>query len=178
VEMTTVHPHDLHHAVAHVAQHPFVLESFSIRENLTIGATRDIPDAEAWRTLEDLGVAAAVRALPRGLDSVIGDEVRLSGGQSQLLVIARALLQQRPFVLLDEGTNQLDAEHEAKVAHALRSLRAHAAVLLITHRMTTARKADRIYVLDQGRIVQQGRHADLVEADGLYRTFWNLQVVE
>jgi len=94
-------------------------------------------------------------------------------------VLARTILQRRPFILLDEGTNQLDAEHELRILQMLRQLRAQCTIVVITHRMTTARKADNILVLDGGQIVEQGTHEELVARDkGLYRHFWNIQVVD
>ena len=177
--MAEIHPQALHRHVALVSQEPFYLSSFSIRENLLLGVEREVSDDELWRILADVDLRGAIEKLPKGLDSLVGDEVHLSGGQYQLLAIGRVLLQRRPFVLLDEGTNQLDAEHEALIVRSLERLKEHATVVIITHRMTSARRADRIYVLDGGRVTQQGTHAQLLEEKGgLYRKFWDLQVVE
>lgn len=171
-------PRYLRHLFSMVTQEPFLLESFSIRDNALLGCDPSLTDEEIWSVLDRLGLGHAVRAFPGGLDSLLGDEVGLSGGQSQLLVIARTLLQRRPFVILDEGTNQLDAERELAIIEILQEIKQEATVIIITHRMTTARKADQILVLDQGRITQQGTHAELVELpDGLYRQFWDIQVV-
>jgi ATP-binding cassette subfamily B protein len=173
-----LHPARLRRAVSLVAQEPFLLESFSLRDNLLFGVAEGVGEERVWEVLASLGFAEEVRALPRGLDTLLGDEVGLSGGQSQLLVVARAILQDRPYLLLDEGTNQLDAEHELRIVEALQRLKRHAVVVLVTHRLTTARRADRIHVLDQGRIVESGDHDTLVALDeGLYRRFWEIQVV-
>jgi len=162
-----------------VTQTPFVLDSFSIRDNLLLGCLPDVSDDRIWQVLDQLDLRSAIERLPGGLDRIVGDEVNLSGGQSQLVVLARTMLQRRPFVLLDEGTNQLDAEHELRILDMLQQLKQEATVVIVTHRMTSARKADTILVLDRGRIVEQGGHEQLLERHkGLYRRFWEIQVVE
>ncbi|MBI5481563.1 MAG: ABC transporter ATP-binding protein [Deltaproteobacteria bacterium] len=161
-----------------VTQVPFVLDSFSIRDNLLLGCAPDVAEDRVWAVLERLDLRRVIERSARGLDSLVGDEVSLSGGESQLLVLARTLLQRRPFILLDEGTSQLDAEHELRVLELLQESRQESTVVIITHRMTTARKADKILALDDGRIVEQGTHEQLVELEqGLYRRFWEIQVV-
>jgi ATP-binding cassette, subfamily B, bacterial len=159
-----------------VTQVPFVLDSFSLRDNLLLGCAPDTPEERVWAVLERLDLKRVVERAAHGLDSLVGDEVTLSGGESQLLVLARSLLQRRPFILLDEGTNQLDAEHELRVLELLAEARPGATIVVITHRMTTARKADRILVLDEGRVVEQGTHDELVARAGLYHRFWEIQV--
>ncbi|MBW6441253.1 ABC transporter ATP-binding protein/permease, partial [Patescibacteria group bacterium] len=91
----------------------------------------------------------------------------------------RVLIQDRPIIIFDEGTNQLDAEHETKIVDILSGLKEEKTIIIITHRMTTARKADQIYVIDGGEIIEKGKHEKLLKKkNSLYKKFWNLQVIE
>ncbi|MCX7928583.1 MAG: ABC transporter ATP-binding protein/permease [Patescibacteria group bacterium] len=163
-----------------IQQEPFFLWRHSIRENLTVGSNeKNISDKKQWQALETVGIADTIRKLPDKLDTIIGENYSLSGGEQQLIVLARIFLQQRPFIIFDEGTNQLDVEHEAKIFNQLRKLKEKSGILFITHRITNARKADYIYMLDDGRIVEEGKHEELLKIkNGLYRKFWDLQVIE
>jgi ATP-binding cassette subfamily B protein len=117
-----------------------------------------------------------VSALPQGYDTDLGERgVRLSGGQRQRIAIARALLADRPILLLDEATSALDAESERLVQAALEGLMKNRTTLVIAHRLATVQRADRIVVMDQGRIVETGSHAELVRQDGLYAHLARLQ---
>ena len=117
-----------------------------------------------------------VRQLPQGYDSDLGERgVRLSGGQRQRIAIARALLADRPILLLDEATSALDAESERLVQAALEKLMKDRTTLVIAHRLATVQRADRIVVMDKGRIVETGSHGDLVRQDGLYAHLARLQ---
>jgi ATP-binding cassette subfamily B protein len=119
-----------------------------------------------------------IAALPEAYDTYLGERgVRLSGGQQQRLVIARALLRDPSILLLDEATSALDAHSERAVQQALERLMAGRTTLVIAHRLATVRKADRIVVIDQGRIVAQGRHEELLAAGGLYADLARLQLV-
>ena len=112
------------------------------------------------------------RALPQGFDTVIGEGgATVSGGERQRISIARALLKDAPVVLLDEATANVDPENEADLVAAIEALCARKTVVMIAHRLSTVRRADQIVVLDGGRIVQRGRHDELMREDGLYRRF-------
>ena len=114
--------------------------------------------------------------LPAGYDTLVGERgARLSGGQRQRIAIARALLKNAPILLLDEATSALDSESEALVQQALNALMQGRTTIAVAHRLSTIENADVIYVMDGGRITDQGRHEDLVVRDGLYRHLYELQ---
>ena len=155
-----------------------VLFDESIRRNVAYGRP-DASDADVRLALEAANALGFVDALPAGLDMHVGEAgARLSGGQRQRLAIARALLKDAPILILDEATSALDAESERAVQEALARLMAGRTVLVIAHRLSTVRRADQLVVLDAGRIVERGRHADLLAAGGLYRRLHDLQVFE
>src|ERR1700757_2059573 len=117
-----------------------------------------------------------IRLLPGSFDAPLGERgVTLSGGQRQRIAIARAILRDAPLLLLDEATSSLDAESETLVQTALEELMSHRTTLVIAHRLATVLSCDRILVMDQGRIVEQGTHASLVAANGLYARLARLQ---
>jgi len=142
----------------------------TIRANL-LYARPSASEADVWSALEAAQIAQLVRALPDGLDTVVGDRgYRLSGGERQRLAIARLLLKAPSIVVLDEATAHLDSESEAAVQRALDAALEGRTSLVIAHRLSTVRNADLILVLDDGRVVQQGTHAELLAAGGLYAT--------
>jgi ABC-type multidrug transport system fused ATPase/permease subunit len=112
------------------------------------------------------------------LDQIIGEDLELSGGQSQLLEIARVLIQKKPIVIMDEGTNQLDAEKEDAIMQLLLEIKKNAIVIFITHRMTTCKNCDEVLVLEEGVIKASGNPETLLHSKqkNLYQKFWNLQV--
>ena len=120
-----------------------------------------------------------VQLLPQGLDTMIGEQgVRLSGGERQRLAIARALLKDPPILILDEATSSLDSESEREVQQALDRLIKGRTSLVIAHRLSTVRNADRIIVLADGRIVETGSHSELMQQDGLYTRLYEMQFRE
>lgn len=145
-----------------------VLFEGSIRDNITYGLG-DVPDERVLAALGDANALEIVEAQPDGWDTIVGERgARLSGGQRQRLSIARALVRDPRVLLLDEATSALDPESEAKVKEALSRLMAGRTTLVVAHRLSTIRSADRIVVLEHGRVVEAGSHDDLVSAGGRY----------
>jgi subfamily B ATP-binding cassette protein MsbA len=152
-----------------------VLFDTTVRANIAYGQP-DAPD-EAVRAAARAACADEfIERLPQGYDTPVGEDAsRLSGGQRQRLAIARALYKDAPILILDEATSQLDAESEAVIGRALGNLMKGRTTLVIAHRLSTVRRADRIVVLDRGRIVESGPHAELLTKNGLYRRLHDMQ---
>jgi ABC-type multidrug transport system fused ATPase/permease subunit len=149
----------------------------TIRDNLLL--TRpDATDPEIWAVLADVGLTDVVRRSPRGLDVLVGDEgVLLSGGERQRLAIARSLLARPELLLLDEPTASLDARNEGLLRDTLAAASAHRALLVVAHRLSTVLDSDQIVVLDAGRVVARGTHAELVDTSPLYRELATAQLL-
>jgi subfamily B ATP-binding cassette protein MsbA len=153
--------------IALVTQEPFLFDD-TVRANIAY-ARPEATEADVWAAAEAAAAHDFIATLPSGYDTVVGEAgTRLSGGQRQRIAIARAFLKDAPILLLDEATSALDAESERQVQAALERLMAGRTTVLIAHRLSTVRAADRIYVLEAGRVVDQGRHAELVARGGLY----------
>jgi ATP-binding cassette subfamily C protein len=156
--------------VATVLQHPSMFND-SVRMNLTLG--RDAVDSELWRALEAAQLAGTVTTMTDGLDTTIGRHgVRLSGGQLQRLAIARMLLSNPKLVILDEATSAVDTATEAALHRALAERLAGLTMIIIAHRLSAVRQADRVYVFEDGRIIEEGAHEDLIQSGGLYQKLY------
>ena len=174
VPVRSADPVDVRSRIALVPQDSVVFAA-SARENIRFGRP-DASDAEVERAADLAHATEFLRRLPGGFEAQLGERgVTLSGGQRQRIAIARAILRDAPLLLLDEATSALDAESETLVQTALEELMRHRTTLVIAHRLATVLSCDRIMVMDQGRIVEQGTHAELVAANGLYARLARLQ---
>ncbi|WP_067736776.1 ABC transporter transmembrane domain-containing protein [Novosphingobium naphthalenivorans] len=177
VPLTSADPAAIRQRMALVPQEG-VLFAASARDNLRYGNWA-ADDAAIWEAARAANAEKFLQDLPQGLDTFLGEDgLRLSGGQRQRIAIARALLRDAPILLLDEATSALDAESEQLVQQALETLMANRTTLVIAHRLATVRKADRIIVMENGRIVEQGNHESLAAAGGLYARLASLQFDE
>jgi len=174
VDLREVQTTDLRNQIAVVAQEN-ILFNDTIRRNIELGrlgaSNEDIQAAAEFSKATEF-----INERPEGFDAIIGEKgVSLSGGQRQRLAIARAVLRNAPILVLDEATSALDSEIERLVQTELDELMKGRTSICIAHRLSTVLHADLIVVLDQGRIVEQGRHADLITRGGIYQKLYDLQ---
>jgi ATP-binding cassette subfamily C protein len=149
-----------------------VLFNDSVRANLTLG--READDATLWQALDIAQLREVIAELPHGLDTVVGRQgVRLSGGQRQRLAVARMIVARPQIVILDEATSALDTATERQLHEAMRTFLAGRTTLIIAHRLSAVRQADRILVFENGRVVEEGGHRELIEKGGLYHKLYH-----
>ena len=174
VPIDTLRLADLRRSMALVSQEVFLFPG-TVAENIAYGSFgASLSAIQKAATLAE--AASFIEALPQGFDTVVGERgQRLSGGQRQRLALARALLKNPPVLILDEATAAVDNETEAAIQHSLDRVTADRTTLVIAHRLSTVRHADRIVVMEQGRIVETGRHDDLLASGGAYANLWRVQ---
>jgi ATP-binding cassette subfamily B protein len=164
----------LRHSIGYVGQDVFLFQG-TVRENLAYGR----PDATEAEIEEAAALAEAtefIKELPLGYDTIVGERgQKLSGGQRQRLSIARAILRDPPVLVLDEATSSVDNETEAAIQHSLDIVSKDRTVIVIAHRLSTVRHADRIHVLEDGQLTEAGTHDQLVASGGLYAALWRVQ---
>jgi len=167
----------LRSSIALVDQH-ITLFPTSILENIRYGRS-DASDEDVVRAAEIAEAAAFVESLPSGWNTLVGEGGhRLSGGQRQRVAIARAVLKDAPLLVLDEATSAVDNETEAALQRSIGRISKGRTTIVIAHRLSTVRHADRIVVLDQGKVVEDGTHESLVKKDGVYAKLWSVQTGE
>ena len=172
--ITDVTQSSLHRAIGYVPQDPLLFHR-SIRENIAYGKL-DASNEEIEGAARRAYALDFITALPDGLNTIVGERgVKLSGGQRQRIAIARAILKDAPILVLDEATSALDSESEHYIQKALQELMQNRTTIVIAHRLSTIQKMDRIIVLDEGTIIEQGTHAELLRASGLYKRLWTHQ---
>jgi ATP-binding cassette subfamily B protein len=169
--------YDLRRAIGLVSQDVFLFHG-SVRENIAYGS----PSATEKDVIEAAKIAEAhdfIMELPQGYDTIVGERgQKLSGGQRQRLSIARAILKNPPILILDEATSAVDNETEAAIARSLQHITENRTTIMIAHRLSTIRHAHCIYVMERGKIVEQGTHEELVADKGIYTALWQLQTGE
>jgi ATP-binding cassette, subfamily B, bacterial len=175
IELRDLELHNLRGAIGLVSQDVFLFHG-TVLENITYGS----PSATLAEAIAAAEVAEAqefIDLLPQGYDTIVGERgQKLSGGQRQRLAIARAILKNPPILILDEATSAVDNETEAAIQRSLERITQNRTTIAIAHRLSTIRNADRIYVMEQGKLVEQGNHDDLLDQRGIYTNLWRVQM--
>lgn len=177
IDITTINPHDIRKAIGLVSQDIFLVQG-TVRDNIAYGTF----DASLEAIIQAAKVAEAhefIEYLPNGYDTIIGERgQKLSGGQRQRLSIARAVLKDSPILIFDEATSAVDNETEVAIQHSLKKITVDHTVIMIAHRLSTVRDADKIFVMSYGEIVESGTHEELIAQNGVYKYLWDVQTGE
>jgi len=173
-DIKSVTQDDLHDSIAYVAQDPSLFHR-TLRDNIAYGKP-SASDAEIRYAAAQANALDFIQSLGKGFDTLVGERgVKLSGGQRQRIVIARAILKNAPILILDEATSALDSESEKLIQDSLAKLMSGRTSIVIAHRLSTIAKLDRIIVLDEGKIAEQGTHQELIGQNGIYSSLWSHQ---
>ena len=172
--IATITQHDLRQSIAYVSQEPILFHR-TLRENIAYGK-QDASDEEILQAAKKANAIDFIEKLPKGLDTIVGERgVKLSGGQRQRIAIARAILKNAPILVLDEATSALDSESEKLIQDSLEGLMKDRTSIVIAYRLSTIAKLDRIIVLKNGVIIEDGSHSKLLKQNGTYASLWNHQ---
>jgi len=173
-DITSIRQNDLRSAIAYVPQEPMLFHR-SLRENIAYGKP-DATEREIREVAKKANALDFIEKLPKGFDNVVGERgTKLSGGQRQRIAIARAILKDAPILVLDEATSALDSENERLIQEAITKLMKGRTSIVIAHRLSTIAQLDRIIVMDNGAIVEQGTHTELLKQNGVYAKLWSHQ---
>ena len=164
---------NIHDLFILVLQDTWLFEG-TIRDNLKFNR-KDVTDEKIWDICKTVGVDHFIKTLPGGLDSMVGDNDSISSGQKQLLTIARGMIEDQPFLILDEATSNVDTRTEELVQKAMDKLTVGRTSFIIAHRLSTIKNADLILVMNEGNIIEQGTHEELLKQNGFYSELYNSQ---
>ncbi|MBN1993474.1 MAG: ABC transporter ATP-binding protein [Anaerolineae bacterium] len=175
IELRDYAKHELRQQIGIVEQEPFLF-SRTIRENIAYGVNRQVTDEEVEAAARAAAIHDVIMTFPEGYNTLVGEKgVTLSGGQKQRVTIARTLLKDPRILIFDDAVSSVDTETEAHIHAALERLQKERTTFIIAHRIQTVMQADKILVLDKGRVIQQGNHQDLMTQEGIYRKIYQLQ---
>jgi len=173
-DIATVTQKSLHKSIAYVPQEPLLFHR-SLRDNIAYGK-QEATDKEIVQAAKQANALEFISDLPLGFDTLVGERgIKLSGGQRQRIAIARAILKDAPVLVLDEATSALDSESEVLIQDALSKLMKGRTSIVIAHRLSTIAKLDRIVVLENGRVIEDGSHSQLLTKGGTYAKLWSHQ---